>query len=164
MVTLVGADNVNFNRTFASFGLDKNMIRMSSLLEENTLLGIGAENADNLFGAMSYYENVDTPDNVAFKQAYAGKFGDKAPQLSLIGTDCFAGVNFIAAAAEKAGSTDRDAIAKAAVNLQFKAAAGPWTMRANRHVDKSMHMADATGGKFKIVETFADVASGQTCG
>ena len=36
-------DNVNFNRTFAEFGLDKNISRVASLLEENTLMGIGAE-------------------------------------------------------------------------------------------------------------------------
>ena len=41
LITLVGADNVNFNRTFAGFGLDKYIARLSLLLEENTLLGIG---------------------------------------------------------------------------------------------------------------------------
>ena len=39
VATLVGADNVNFNRTFAGFGLDKSIARLSLLLEENTLLG-----------------------------------------------------------------------------------------------------------------------------
>ena len=39
LITLVGADNVNFNRTFAGFGLDKDIARLSLLLEENTLHG-----------------------------------------------------------------------------------------------------------------------------
>ena len=31
LITLVGADNVNFNRTFAGFGLDKDIARLSLL-------------------------------------------------------------------------------------------------------------------------------------
>ena len=58
LITLVGADNVNFNRTFAGFGLDKEISRLSLLLEENTLLGIGAESSNNLFSSMSYYANA----------------------------------------------------------------------------------------------------------
>jgi len=163
LITLVGADNVNFNRTFAGFGLDKNIIRMASLLEENTLLGIGKENANNLFGAMSYYASIDTPLNNAFKKSYFGKYGAKAPQLSLLGEDCYAGIKFISAVVNKAGSADRNKVAKAAVNLTFDAPGGSWTMRSNRHVDKTMHLADATGGQFKILKSFSKVASGQTC-
>ena len=161
-VTLVGGDNVNFNRTFAGFGADK-ITRLSSLLEENTLNGIGAENANNLYGAMSYYANIDTPRNAAFKKAYAAKFGAKAPQLSLLGVDCYAGVKFTAAVVNKAGSANSQAVAKAALNLTFDAPGGLWTMRANRHVDKTMHLANATGGSFKVIKSVANMASGQTC-
>ncbi len=92
LITLVGADNVNFNRTFAGFGLDKDIARLSLLLEENTLLGVGAESSKNLYSSMSYYANAPGEANKKFKQAYFAKFGDKAPQLSLIGADCYAGV------------------------------------------------------------------------
>lgn len=161
--TLVGADNINFNRTFVGFGLDKSIVRMASLLEENTLAGIGKENAGQLFGAMSYYASIDTPLNKAFKEAYAAKYGEKAPPLSLIGEDCYAGVKFVAAVVAKARSTRTANVAKAAVELGFDAPGGHWTMRANRHVDKTMHLADATGGEFKIVKSWENVASGQTC-
>src|SRR6266849_1372756 len=55
LITVIGADNVNFNRTFAGFALDKDIARLSLLLEENTLKGIGAENSANLYSSMSYY-------------------------------------------------------------------------------------------------------------
>src|ERR1700729_4403010 len=58
LITLVGADNVNFNRTFAGFGLEKDISRLSLLLEENTLHGIGADSSKNLYSCMSYYENA----------------------------------------------------------------------------------------------------------
>src|SRR5277367_4201928 len=83
LITLVGADNVNFNRTFAGFGLDKEISRLSLLLEENTLLGIGAESSNNLYSSMSYYANAPGEANKKFKAAYFAKFGAKAPQLGL---------------------------------------------------------------------------------
>ena len=83
LITLVGADNVNFNRTFAGFGLDKDIARLSLLLEENTLLGVGAESSNNLYSSMSYYANAPGDANKKFKAAYFAKFGDKAPQLEL---------------------------------------------------------------------------------
>jgi len=87
LITLVGADNVNFNRTFAGFGLDKDIARLSLLLEENTLLGIGPDSSNNLFSSMSYYANAPGEANKKFKAAYFAKFGDKAPQLGLIDAD-----------------------------------------------------------------------------
>ena len=68
--TLVGADNVNFNRTFAGFGLDKTIARMALLLEENTLLGIGAENSGNLYSCMGYFANNTADAPKKFKAEY----------------------------------------------------------------------------------------------
>lgn len=45
LVTLVGGGSVGFNIAFAGFGLDKQAIRLGTLIEENTLAGIGADNA-----------------------------------------------------------------------------------------------------------------------
>ena len=105
VITLVGADNVNFNRTFAGFGLDKDIARLSFLLEENTLMGVGAESSANLYSCMSYFANVQSPANDKFKAAYQAKFGDNAPQLSTIGVDCYAGVNCANQLVTKAGGT-----------------------------------------------------------
>lgn len=162
LITLVGADNVNFNRTFAGFGLAKDMVRMSSLLEENTLMGIGAENSANLYGCMSYYASNPAPENAAFKAAYAKKFGEKAPQLSLLGEDCYAGIKFIEAAVKKAGASTAAKVSGAVEGLTFSTPSGSMTMR-NRHVDKSMFLAECKGTTFNVVETFKNVSSGQTC-
>ena len=70
IATLVGADNVNFNRTFAGFGLDKTIARLSLLLEENTLMGVGAENSANLYSCMGYFANNPSDAAKAFKAEY----------------------------------------------------------------------------------------------
>ena len=162
VITLVGADNVNFNRTFAGFGLDGDIVRMSSLLEENTLLGIGKENSRGLYGCMSYYSNIQSSSNKAFKKHYTAKFGAKAPLLSLLGQDCYSGMKFIEAAVNKAGSASSARVSAVVEGLNFDTPTGPMTM-VNRHVAKNMFLAECKGVEFNIVETFNQVGSGQTC-
>jgi urea transport system substrate-binding protein len=162
LITLVGADNVNFNRTFAGFGLDKDIARLSLLLEENTLLGIGPESSNNLFSSMSYYANAPGEANKKFKEAYFAKFGDKAPQLGLIGADCYGGIYCAQALATKAAGTDAKKCMAASEGLSFPTAAGPVAMRG-RHVDKTMFLATCKGTEFDIIKTFADVKSGDEC-
>jgi ABC-type branched-subunit amino acid transport system substrate-binding protein len=162
VITLVGADNVNFNRTFAGFGLDKEMLRASMLLEENTLLGIGAENSKQLYNCMSYFSTVPGAAHDAFKAAYKAKFGEKAPQLSIIGVDCYAGVQCAKALVEKAKGTKAEALMAASDGLTFNTATGPVTMQ-NRHPDKPMYLAECEGTNFKIIKSYDAVKSGETC-
>ncbi len=162
VITLVGGDNVNFNRTFAGFGLDKTVKRLSLLCEELTLQGIGAENSGGLFSCMSYFTSVASPANDAFKMHYADKMGSDAPPLSMIGVDAYSGTNCAAALLDKAGSNDASAVMKASDGLVYKTATGTGTM-INRHVAKTMYLAECKGIDFDIIETFDHVEPGETC-
>ena len=161
-ITLVGGDNVNFNRAFAGFGLDANIKRLSVLLEELTLLGIGAENSNGLFSSMSYFTSVDSPENNAFKAAYAASVGPDGPPLSMLGADAYSGVYCAAALLEAAGGTDAAAAMAASEGLEYKTATGTATM-TNRHVNKDIYLAECKGTDFDIIQTFASVAHGETC-
>lgn len=160
--TLVGSDNVNFNRTFAGFGLEHDVMRIGYLLEENTFAGIGAENSGNMFSCMSYFADLDTPKNVEFTAAYKAKFGDKAPQLSNIGVDTYSGVRFLAALTKKAGSMSAPALLAASEELPFDSAAGVQTMR-KRRVDKTMYLMTCKDGKFVLVKSFDNVPAADEC-
>ncbi|MGH7055861.1 MAG: substrate-binding domain-containing protein [Stellaceae bacterium] len=162
VITLVGADNVNFNRTFAGFGLDKDIARLSFLLEENTLHGIGAASSNNLFSCMGYFANVPSPANRKFKAAYHALYGAKAPQLSTIGVDCYAGVHCAHALVTKAGGTNARKCMAASQGLVFATAVGPAVMRG-RQVDKTMFLAECKGIEFDVIKTFKDVKSGTAC-
>lgn len=162
LITLVGGDNVNFNRTFAGFGLDQSIKRLSLLCEELTLQGIGAENSGGLFSCMSYFTAVDSPENEAFKARYAEKMGADAPPLSMIGVDAYSGTNCAAALLDKAGSNEAEAVMKASNGLEYKTATGTGTM-VNRHVAKNMYLAECKGTDFDIIQTFDQVEPGETC-
>jgi len=111
---------------------------------------------------MSYYANAPGEANKKFKAAYFAKFGDKAPQLSIIGTDCYAGVNCAKALVEKAQGTDARKVMAASSGLSFNSAAGPWTMYS-QHVDKTMYIASCKGTEFEIIKTIEGVKHGETC-
>jgi urea transport system substrate-binding protein len=160
--TLVGADNVNFNRTFAGFGLDKSIARLSLLLEENTLMGIGAENSGNLYSCMGYFANSPSEGAKAFKAEYMAKYGDKAPQLATIGADCYSALNLAKAMFDKAGSADAKKLAAASEGLPFDGASGRVTMHG-RQVDKDMYLATCKGTQFEVIKTIKNVKSGTAC-
>jgi urea transport system substrate-binding protein len=162
VATLVGADNVNFNRTFAGFGLDKSIARLSLLLEENTLKGIGAENGGNLYSCMGYFADSPSEGAKKFKAEYLAKYGDKAPQLATIGADCYSALNLAKALFDKAGANDAKKLAAASEGLAFETASGKVAMHG-RQVDKDMYLAQCKGTDFEVIKTIKAVKSGTAC-
>ena len=51
LMLLVGDDAVQFNRAFARAGLDQQVLRLSTLMEENMLLASGADSTRDLFAS-----------------------------------------------------------------------------------------------------------------
>jgi len=161
-ITLVGGDNVNFNRSFAGFGLDANIKRLSVLLDELTLQGIGAENSTGLFSSMSYFTAVNSAENESFKTDYAANVGVNGPPLSMLGADAYSGVYCAFALLESAGGTEATAVMSASEGLTYKTATGTAIM-TNRHVNKDIYLAECKGVAFKIIQTFDAVPHGETC-
>ncbi len=100
LISMVGQDAVDFNREFGRAGLQRRMLRLSCAIEENQLLAIGAENTDNLYVAMGYFATLDTDANLAFKERYHARFGDRAPTLNTIGQSLYEGLHYLAALLE----------------------------------------------------------------
>jgi ABC-type branched-subunit amino acid transport system substrate-binding protein len=162
LVTLVGGASVGFNRSFASFGLADEMVRLGTLIEENTLLGIGAENSKNLYSSAGYFGNLETTAAKTFAERYAAKFGADAPVLNALGQSCYEGMLFLSALANKAGGFDVAAMSKAAEGLSYSGPRGTTVMHEG-HVKRDIFLAEAQGISFKVVKTFANVGAGDNC-
>ena len=162
LITLVGGASVGFNRAFASFGLAGKAARLGTLIEENTLAGIGAENSANLYSSAGYFRTIGTEPAMAFAAAYAKRFGDKAAALKTLGQSCYEGVKFLQALAAKAGSLNAEAMDAAAEGVSYSGPRGKVTM-SKRHVTRDIYLASAKGAEFEVVQTFKNVASGSTC-
>lgn len=162
LITLVGGASVGFNRAFGSFGLSDDVIRIGTLIEENTLAGIGAENSKNLYSSAGYFANIDTEPAKAFADAYKAKFGDDAPVLNSLGESVYDGLLLLKAIAEKAGSLDVAAMEKAAEGVSYSGPRGDATLE-QRHTTKDIYLAGANGVDFAVVETFGSVGAGDNC-
>ena len=83
LITLVGADNVNFNRTFAGFGLDKEHPAPVARCSRRTRCSASApRTARTSTRACRTTPTVRAEARQKFKAAYIAKYGDKAPQLA----------------------------------------------------------------------------------
>src|SRR5258705_7379287 len=60
LISLIGTDSIVFNRAFAAHGLASKMLRLGGAMDETVLLGIGADNSENLFCASGYFVEMKT--------------------------------------------------------------------------------------------------------
>jgi ABC-type branched-subunit amino acid transport system substrate-binding protein len=129
------------------------MLRLSAASEENTLLGIGAGNAENLYFTAGYLAGLDTPDNLAFLERYHATFGNDAPVPNTIGESCYEGVRLYAELARRAGSLAVAQLSRASEGLSYTGARGTVRMRS-RHLHTDMYLAKADGLRFRVLAHF----------
>jgi urea transport system substrate-binding protein len=162
LITLVGGGSVGFNVAYAGFGLDKQAIRLGTLIEENTLAGIGKENANGLYSSSGYFASIKSKAAEKFVMNYAKAYGDKAAALNTLGESSYEGLMLLAAIAKKAGSLDVKAMDAAAQGTTYNSPRGSGRLDG-RHVAQNIYLADGTGGSFNIVKSFNNVASTENC-
>lgn len=163
LVSLVGGSAVGFHKAYASFGLADKALRLGTLIEENTLAGIGVANARQLYASAGYFASVDTPAARGFAEAYGRRFGADAPALNGLAESVYEGFLMLEAIARRAGSLAPAAMDAACDGASYSGPRGLVTMKA-RHVEQDIYVADVNERGLRVVKTFARVPSGQTCG
>lgn len=162
LVTLVGGDSVGFNIGYAAFGLDEQALRLGTLIEENTLAGIGAAGANRLFVSMGYFANIESEAARSLAERYRETYGEDAALLNGMGQSLYDGLMLMAAIANRAGSMEVQAMAEVADGTSFESARGQTVLDGN-HVAQTIYLADGTGGSFEVIARFDEVGHGVTC-
>lgn len=162
LVTLVGGDSVGFNIAYAAFGLDAQALRLGTLIEENTLAGIGAANADRLFASMGYFASIDSDAARAFADRLGASFGTQAAQPNGLGQSVYDGLMLMAALGNAAGSLEAGAVAGVADGTAFLSPRGAAVLDGN-HVAQTIYLADGSSGGFEVVASFDTVPHGVSC-
>ncbi len=153
LISLIGTDSITFNRAFAECGLAATTLRLAGAMDETVLLGIGADNTENLFCASGYFNSVGSRANDEFLGRYRAMFGCNAPPVGSVGQSNYEGLRFLQAAAERA----RIALAAATVlrcaqsDLCRCARSGG---RSRRTAEMPIYLAEADGLDFRLVKTF----------
>ncbi|NUT37831.1 MAG: substrate-binding domain-containing protein [Hamadaea sp.] len=150
LMLLVGNDAVRFNRAFARSGLDGRCVRLSTLMDENMLLGSGATGTRGLYSAAGFFASLVTAENLDFHGQYARRFGVDAPPLGSLGESCYEGVLLLSALIEQARSLDVRAIGASADTVSYEGPRGLLRMR-RRHVGQRIYLARAEGLEFDVV-------------
>ncbi len=162
LVTLVGGDSVGFNIAYAAFGLDQQALRLGTLIEENTLAGIGAANADRLFASMGYFASIESDAARDYAKRLGANFGADVAQPNGLGQSVYDGLMLMAALGNAAGSLDAAAVSEIADGTTFTSPRGAAMLDGN-HVAQTIFLADGASGAFDVVANFDTVPHGVTC-
>ena len=136
--TLNGDSNVAFFKQFQANGITADDIpTMSVSIAEEEVAAMGADLLAGHYVAWNYFQTTDTPENAEFVKAFKAEYGEDRPTSDPME----AGYNAVylwAAAVEKAGSTDVDAVLGAVGGVEIDAPEGHVTIDdENHHVYKT---------------------------
>lgn len=147
LMSLVGQDAVDFGRAFGAVGLGARVLRLSCAIEENGLLAMGPDCTEGLFVAAGYFATLGTDRNLAFKERYWSRFGDRAPMLNALGQSTYEGVSFLRGVLERGA---RGAVAFDSVRSTC------W--RSNTDKSTPIYLAEADGLSFRVMRTLGEPA------
>lgn len=153
LVSLIGADSITFNRSFAEQGLAPKMLRLASAFDETVLLGIGPDSTENLFCASGYFNCVRSSATEAFVSRYEAAFGRSAAPAGSVGQSNYEGLMFLEEAARCAGSLASKPLLSVADHIVYRGGRGPVTL-SRGHADMPIYLSQADGIDFRVVRTF----------
>jgi len=126
-----GGDLTNFVRQGTTRGLFEGRQVVSMLTGEPEYLDpLGAEAPVGWIVTGYPFADLNTPEHVAFRDAYKAKYGEMPKLGSVVGYET---VNAIASASAKAGATDNEKLVAAFEGLALKSVFGPVEFRAIDH-------------------------------
>ncbi len=148
VVNLLGNSSIHFNRQFARYGLDRDIVRYCGAIEENMLYAIGHQNCHNIISSMGYFEGLNTAEAKAFRKLYYNSYGDYAPALNQISVSSYEGIMLLANLAERSQSLQTNAIEKAALNaIHFHSPRGEITL-LDKNVKADVFIVQASNNSF----------------
>ncbi len=150
LMFLVGQDAVHFNRQFAARGLDRQLVRLSPLMEENMLLASGPDAVRDLYVAAGYFRSLPTGGSMDLVGDYGAEFGPEAPPLNNQGESCYEGLRLLTRLFDAAGSTSLREVLRVAEGLTYDSPRGTVQLR-DGHLRQSVYLARAETTDFDIL-------------
>lgn len=151
LMLLIGDDAVEFNRAFAATGLDRDVLRFSSLIDENVLLASGADNTRGLMTSAGYFEDLATTSSLDFAATYFRRFGPDAPVLNSLGESCYEGVRLLTALMRRARSVDVRPLTAVSEGLAYDSPRGTVEVH-DRHLRQRVFLAAADGLSWDVIQ------------
>jgi urea transport system substrate-binding protein len=144
---------VTFNQAFAETGLQERIARVSGVIEENVLMGIGPESTENLYAVAGYFNSLDTLENRSFLKEYEMAFGETAPIQGGMSQTCYESIFCLATLARKAGSFSIDALTEAGREFSYFGARGRVSI-SEHGTEMSSYLMKSNGIDYELVRAF----------
>lgn len=150
LMLLVGEDGVHFNRAFAAHGLDQQIVRLSSLMDESMLLATGSDGTHGLYATAGFFESLGTDSSKAFLRGYARRHGLQAPVATSMGESCYEGLRLFAELCRRAGSTQVSSLCAVADRTGYDGPRGAVHLHGH-HLCQPVYVAQADGLEFRVL-------------
>ncbi|WP_159623199.1 substrate-binding domain-containing protein [Ruania rhizosphaerae] len=151
LMLMVGQNGVRFNRAFARRGLHERAIRLSTLMEENMLLGSGLAGTADLFSAGGWFRSLATGEALDLIGRYTAHHGTHAPAVGAAAEACYEGVFALRSLVQRAGSASVHATDRSVDGLVYEGPRGPVQFTGN-HASQRLYLARANGVDFDLVD------------
>ena len=150
--TLVGADEVAFERQCYDSGLRTRCRTLSLALDESTREHVGDAAAEGLWTVFGYFQQLKTTANAAFLRRYQDFVGPCAQPVSSISESMYEAVHLYAQAARATRSTDPTIVGRALASARFAGPRGPVRMRGPVRFEQPLYLAESVRGGFAVLD------------
>lgn len=154
---LVGGAHISFYRQWAAAGLTKKIpLASTTFAGGNEHIVLSPAEADGFLISYNYFQNLDTPQNKAFKERFYKRFGADYPNITELAMGTYQGFKLWAEGVKKAGSLDREKmIAALETGISIDGPSGKVTLdAATHHCVLNVSIAEVRNKQLNIVETF----------
>lgn len=154
---LVGGAHMSFYRQWAAAGLTKKIpLASTTFAVGNEHIVLSAEEADGFLLSYNYFENIDTPENKAFKARFHKRFGADYPNITELAMGTYQGFKLWAEGVKKAGSVEIGKVTAALESgISINAPSGKVSIDpATHHCILNVSIAEVRNKKLNILQTF----------
>jgi branched-chain amino acid transport system substrate-binding protein len=154
---LVGGAHMSFYRQWAAAGLTKKIpLASTTFAVGNEHIVLSPEEADGFLLSYNYFENIDTPENKAFKERFHKRFGKDYPNITELAMGTYQGFKLWAEGVKKANSVEIGKVTTALESgISIMGPSGKVTIDpATHHCILNVSVAEVKAKKLNILETF----------
>lgn len=146
--TLVGADEVAFERQSATAGLRRSARTVSLVLEESTLAHIGPSAGAGLQTALSYFQDNPLPGNSDLLSRYRSAYGSWAPPVTALSETMYEAIHQYARIVH---TSPDDSAASHGLALSRRRHGGADGIGSRNLVSPRLYVAEAGAGGLEVV-------------
>ena len=150
--TLVGSDEVAFERQCYDAGLRSRCRTLSLALDEATREHVGDAAAEGLWTVFGYFHGLPTPGNTAFLRRYRDFVGPFSQPVSSISESMYEAIHLYGGAVRSVRSTDPAVVGRALATARFDGPRGPVRLSGPVRFEQPLYLAESARGGFTILE------------